>query len=336
MPARKGILAAGNFIVDHVKIIDAYPRQDSLANIRQESSAGGGSPYNILKNLALLGSPFPLEAAGLVGDDANGQRIRRDCRQHGIDDRQLHATTDALTSYTDVMTVESTGRRTFFHQRGANALFDAHHLDLATSRAKIFHLGFLLLLDRLDEVQKDGTTAASRLLSEARRQGFQTSVDLVSEDSDRFQSVVPPAMSHTDYLVINEFEAEKTTGIHLVQDGPPSGSALMQALSKLCEGGIHRWAVIHYPQGAMARSASGEVIEQGAVQVPVKRIIGTVGAGDAFAAGLLFGLHEAWDMQRCLRLAVCTAAASLFHETTTGGLRPLEDCLRIGDEFGFL
>ena len=30
---RRGILAAGNFIVDQVKIIDAYPEQDTLANI---------------------------------------------------------------------------------------------------------------------------------------------------------------------------------------------------------------------------------------------------------------------------------------------------------------
>ena len=34
---RSGILAAGNFIVDNVKIIDAYPELDMLASILSES-----------------------------------------------------------------------------------------------------------------------------------------------------------------------------------------------------------------------------------------------------------------------------------------------------------
>jgi hypothetical protein len=48
---RKGILAAGNFIVDHVKIIDDYPQQDMLASIVSESQSNGGGPYNVLKDL---------------------------------------------------------------------------------------------------------------------------------------------------------------------------------------------------------------------------------------------------------------------------------------------
>ena len=57
---------------------------------------------------------FPLEAAGLVGQDADGDWILADCKAHGIDTAQLRQTADAHTSYTDAMTVASTGRRTFF------------------------------------------------------------------------------------------------------------------------------------------------------------------------------------------------------------------------------
>src|SRR5690606_11320852 len=117
---RSGILAAGNWIVDYTKIIDAWPAQDTLANIVQQTRSNGGSPYNILKNLARLGASFPLSAIGLVGEDEPGQWILDDCRQHGIDTRQLRTTHEAPTSYTDVMTVRSTGRRTFFHHRGSN------------------------------------------------------------------------------------------------------------------------------------------------------------------------------------------------------------------------
>ena len=106
--------------------------------------------YNVLIDLARLQAPFPLSAVGLVGDDAAGEYIRRDCQAHGIDTRQLHVTQEAPTSYNDVMTVKSTGRRTFFLRRGANAFLDAEHFDFTQSNARIFHLGYLLLLDRLD------------------------------------------------------------------------------------------------------------------------------------------------------------------------------------------
>ena len=63
---RTGILAGGNWIVDHVKMINTWPAQDSLATIEAESASNGGAPYNVLKDLARLGAPFPLSAVGLV------------------------------------------------------------------------------------------------------------------------------------------------------------------------------------------------------------------------------------------------------------------------------
>lgn len=89
---RNGIIAGGNWIVDHLKSIDGWPDQDTLVNIRDESLGNGGSPYNILKNLRRLGAGFPLEGVGLVGDDELGRWILADCRAHRIGTRQLHAT----------------------------------------------------------------------------------------------------------------------------------------------------------------------------------------------------------------------------------------------------
>ena len=118
---RSGLLAAGNFIVDHVKMIDEYPERDMLTFIRRQTSSNGGGPYNVLKNLAAMQAGFPLAALGLVGSDENGQWIADDCKAHGICTHQLRRTGKAPTSYTDAMTEEKTGRRTFFHQPGANA-----------------------------------------------------------------------------------------------------------------------------------------------------------------------------------------------------------------------
>jgi sugar/nucleoside kinase (ribokinase family) len=80
---------------------------------------------------------------------------------------------------------------------------------------------------------------------------------------------------------------------------------------------------------------SGDIVWQPSVKVPPVNIAGTAGAGDAFAAGVLYGIHENWPMARSLKLGVCAAAASLYHPTCSESVRPLEDCLALGDQLGF-
>jgi sugar/nucleoside kinase (ribokinase family) len=64
-------------------------------------------------------------------------------------------------------------------------------------------------------------------------------------------------------------------------------------------------------------------------------LAGAVGAGDAFAAGVLLGLHEDVPMDVALTYGICAAAASLTHPTSSYGVKPLSDCLHFVDEFGF-
>ena len=66
------MLAGGNWIIDQVKIIDANSKHEQLANIYDQSQGTGGSPYNVLLDLAKMEAPFPLEGAGLVGQDSLG------------------------------------------------------------------------------------------------------------------------------------------------------------------------------------------------------------------------------------------------------------------------
>ncbi len=328
MDKRSGVIAGGNWIVDYLKIIDVYPAQDSLANIKKEFMNNGGSPYNVLKDLSRLGATFPLKAVGLVGDDDNGAWIKKDCQRHGIDATALVATIEAPTSYTDVMSVESTGRRTFFHQRGANAFLDVRHFDFQSSKGKIFHLGYLLLLDALDEIHEGGLTGAARVLRQARQAGLKTAVDLVSEDSERFQRLVFPSLPFVDYLFLNEFEAEKCTGVALSGEHPDA-EALEQAAAALFARGVREWVIIHFPGGVFARQKSGVVLRQSALKIPDEKIASAVGAGDALLAGTLFGIHEEWNMQDSLKLGVCAAAASLFDASCSGGVLPWQECLTL-------
>jgi sugar/nucleoside kinase (ribokinase family) len=334
--ARRGLLAGGNWIIDQVKLIDVYPQPEQLGNIRAQSQGTGGAPYNVLIDLAKAGAPFPLFAAGLVGQDSLGRQILDDCRRHRIDARHLRVTPRAPTSYTDVMTEQGHGRRTFFHARGANALWRGDDLDFKRIPARLFHLGYLLLLDALDLPDRRFGTRAARLLASAQAAGLKTSVDVVSEDSDRFGRIVIPALKYVDYCILNEIEAGKTSGIKVRRkNGTLDKAALRQAARVLLDRGVRELVVIHFPEGGYARNAKGEEVWQPSLKLPDGYIAGTAGAGDAFCAGTLYGLHEAWTLQRSLLTAVCLAAASLSHPTCTTGVQSLKAALALSKKYGF-
>ncbi|MFT2008295.1 carbohydrate kinase family protein [Pontibacter sp. 13R65] len=332
---RNGILVSGNWIIDHVKLIDVFPEEEKLVSILAEYSCNGGSAFNVVKGLAKLKAPFPISGLGLIGDDERGEKILQDCSRHQIDTSQLRKTTEAHTSYTDVMSVKCTGKRTFFHQRGANALLDMHHFDFAASQAKIFHLGYLLLLDKLDVKEADGTTRAAKVLKSAQNHGFITSADIVSERSNRFRETIPSSLPYLDYLFVNEFEASMITGIETVQNGQVLEEKCTDAAWKLLEMGVNRWVILHFPAGAIAVSKTGEQLFQPSINLPSDKIAGASGAGDAFAAGILMGVHENWEMSQCLQLGVCAAARSLFAATSSDGILPATECLQLAQQYGF-
>ncbi len=334
-PDRKGILAGGNFVVDHVKQIDHYPAQDHLAQVRSESLGTGGGPYNLLRDLAIMNVAFPLQAVGLIGDDANGQWIIDDCRQQGIDIQRLQRTSEAGTSWTDVMSVQSTARRTFFHYTGTNALLADHHFCFDESEALIFYLGYLTLLEQLDEDDGNGRTGASRVLERARSAGLITAADLVSGNNPRFREIVTAAAPQLDYLLLNELEAGWIVNRDL-SGNSLSVEALKEAAQEILELGVSTAVVLHFERGAVSADRNGALYQQGAVRLPAGLIQATVGAGDAFAAGFLYGVHQSFIVPECLHYAVCAAAACLTGPTCSDGMRPLKECLALGEEYGFV
>jgi len=315
---RNGILAAGNFIVDRVKLIDSYPAQDTLATILSETPSNGGGPYNVLSDLARMRVPYPLSAAGLIGDDPDGEWILSDCAQHAIDTSLLLQTPAHPTSYTDVMTVKSTGRRTFFHQRGANAAFTGDQIDFQKTNARILHLGYLLLLDHLDTFAADGKTHAAHLLARATDAGLTTALDLVSAAHPRFREIVRSSLPHTDYLFLNEIEAGNILGKAVPPDSPAAIAGAAEAILSL---GVRRAVTLHTEHHAATATSSGEVHHQPSLKVCPTEIRGANGAGDAFAAGFLHAIHQQESIPAALALAVKTAAQCLTHPTPSGGVR---------------
>ena len=321
---RNGIIAAGNWIIDHVKIIDIWPERSMLANIQEEMIGTGGAPYNVLVGLARMRAGLPLWALGVIGNDADGQLILRDLQRHGIDATCMTATDAAPTSHTYVMTEERTGDRTFFHCPGANALLACEHFSDVQAPAKIFHLGYLLLLDKLDREDAEFGVAAARALARLQDQGYQTSVDTVSDQSGRHEKVVVPCLPYVDYLIVNELEAGAVTSLPIrSSDGKIDAGNLLRAAEALLDGGVRELVAIHFPEGGCALTTDGRQCFEPSFWVKADEIRGTAGAGDAFCAGMLYGLHEGRPLDEVLKLANANARFNLLSPTCTDGAVPL-------------
>jgi len=337
---RRGIAVAGCWTCDYIFMCDRWPEEETLANIVGRDRGTGGAAYNCLLDLAKFGppdggAPIPLEGIGLVGDDPDGARIRRDCRAHGIDDTALGTTAEASTSFTNVIVVRGTGRRTFFHHRGANALFGPEHVPVERLGVRLLHLAYLLQMDRMDAPDAAYGTVAAGLLARLQQAGIQTSIDVVSEAGDRFPRIVQPALKYSHDVIVNELEAGRTTGHDLRPGGRPDPQAIRASAETLLAQGVERLVCIHMPEGAYLRTADGRALWQPALALPEGYIQATTGAGDAFCAGMLLGIHEGWDLRRSLRLAVCAAARSLSRPGCTEACTSLAETLALADQYAY-
>lgn len=323
---RKGIIAAGNMLVDHVHQIVQWPERGWLAEITRSERSTGGAPLNVLLTLAKMHTSMPLQAVGLIGEDSDGDYILAMLDQYHVNRQRVQRTTFAPTSMSQVMT-DPSGQRTFFHSPGANRLLDLPAFDRLDGTMKIFHLGYLLLLDSLDMPDDEFGTRSARLLSQMREQGYETSLDLVSRKGDpRYQPLVFPALRHLDYLVINELEAGEFSGLATRDDNDsPHIANIAQAASQLLAAGVRQRVVIHCPEGAWGEIPGEEGRWLPSWRLTREEIVGSVGAGDAFCAGFLYGCHESWSITDSVNLAHACARASLLCANAIDGAKTLAE-----------
>lgn len=335
---RAGVLCAGTILVDVGKVIDAYPALDHLATIEQVSVSTGGPGLNMAVDLRMLGATFPIGVLGAVGDDEHAAFILAECARLDINMAGVRTMTGAATSFTDAMIERDGGRRTFFHHSGANALFDASTADLQTSGAQILHAGAPGIHPVMDSWRPDGGNGWSALLQRAQSAGLHTNLELVSLEPHRIAEVALPCLPYLDSIVINELEAGALTGVDApvpTVDGPVDWPALEAMALGMIERGVSVLAVVHFPAGCVAATSGGRTWRQGSVRLPREQVRSTTGAGDAFAAGVILGLHEGWPVERCLQLAVASAAASVRSPNTSDGIKPAEACLAEADQAGY-
>jgi sugar/nucleoside kinase (ribokinase family) len=321
---RNGIACAGNWIVDIVHTIEAWPQKSDLVHIRAEATGVGGGAANVALDLAAFQTGLPLYAVGLLGRDTHAQICRDACKKAGVDTQWLAETTAQPTAHTQVMNVPGDSR-TFFYHPGTNdtlAETDIPVESIAAKGVKIFYLGYLNLMGTLDLVEPNGETPAARLLARAQKSGMITCVDLVSADTTSFAATVKAALPHIDYLFLNEVEAARATA--LPQAAPDNRAALLQAAETLQKAGA-KTVILHTAATALWLGKTPEW----ATPAPVDpaTILSPVGAGDAFCAAILYAIHQGFPPERALHLGHRAAAASLKGATATDAIPPLTELL---------
>ncbi len=327
---KKGICIAGNILVDYVKKINGYPQKGMLSSIVGKTTlAGGGAAHNTPVSLAKVDGSIPIKVYGLVGNDEAGHYLIDTIKANGIDVSGVKVSEDYPTSFSDVMTEIETGDRTFFHNRGANAEFCIDDVDVDALDCDIFHIGYLMLLDKFDEI-KNGTTDMATLLKAVQAKGIKTSIDLVSENSGNFNKVVKCALPYCDYVIINEVEAGKIVGIDPEgEDGTVSIEAIEKISRRLMSFGVKEKVIIHCPKYGFCLDKSGAFTVVESKKLPKGFIKGSVGAGDAFCAGVLYGLYYGSEDKEMLSFANLVAISCLSAADSVSGVKPKEEILKM-------
>lgn len=329
----RGIAVAGNLILDRIKIIPKLPARHGLVPIRSLEDSVGGAVCNTGIDLAKMDPSLPVKAVGLVGEDAQGDEILRRMGEYpNLDLARIRR--EGRTAFTDVLTEEISRARTFLVYNESGDRFDLRHVDVATLDCDLFHIGYALLLKSLDAPDREYGTRMAHLLHDVQAAGILTSLDVVSEDGNRYREIVPPSLRYTDYFIVNEIEAGKTVNIPLRDDhGRLLKERIPEVLWALRAMGVRRWAVIHAPEGGFGLGERGECVECPSYALAEGYVKGTVGAGDAFCAGVLLAAYRGLPLTTALLYGNASAACSLRQPGATEGMTTMEEILRLTAHF---
>ena len=304
MNKNTGIAVAGTVLVDKLNEISAYPASGELTKILSVSRAVGGAVPNVGIDIKRVDPSITVKAVGKIGNDSEGDFLVSALAENGVD-TSLLVRGEKPTSFTDVMSIVG-GQRTFFTFPGACADFGYEDVEFENLDVKMLHLGYFLLLDKVDG--GDG----ERILKRAKEMGIKTSIDLVSENSDRYH-IVKSCLKYVDNVIINELEAGMIAGIEPKRENLES---IARAIKNM---GVSERVIIHMPETGVCLSDNG-FFELPSWELPKGFIKGKTGAGDAFCAGALIGIYRELDEMGILTLASKAATASLSAPDSIGGM----------------
>lgn len=277
------ILIVGSANVDYTVALSRLPRPGETVTGGTLLVNHGGKGANQAVAARRLGADVRLIAC--VGDDASGRDVRVALEREGIGVGGVVTTATAATGIA-LIAVDAEGRNQIAVAPGANRALGPEHV-----RARADDVAWAQVVVCQLETPLPTVRAA---LEMARGRGVTTVLN---------PAPVPDAPIDfwplCDYLVPNEIEAERLSGVPA-----PDRAGAAAAARVLRERGVGTVIVTRGASGVLAYGGKGEV-ECPAFAVTV---VDTTAAGDAFNAALAVALAEGRELADALRFGSATAA----------------------------
>jgi len=328
-----GIVFNGPIIVDKHNFIDFFPKEGQIGEIYDTSQSLGGI-MNIMLDLHKLDFKVPISINSVVGIGQDGAFVKEEFEKKLPDVNCSGFKYEGKNAFTLVLNSASTKQRTFFSFTGNFDNFDASYIDWENQKGKYFLLEYLFLGKKLNLNHQKYGTYAGEILYKAKKQGFITAVDMASHYTPNAIQIAESALKHTDICAINEIEAETATGIKITDENGILENKAGEALFKMKEMGVSTWAIIHSPSENYGLDCqSGKLYKVPSLKLPKSFIVGTVGAGDAFFSGVLYGAYQKFDIIKAIQLGTATAACSLSKNNGTDGIKPLKETWKVFEKY---
>ena len=236
----------------------------------------------------------------------------------------------------DAFNVAANGRRTHFYHQGVAAEMTPDHFDFSSTNAKILHLGLPGAHKAMDRPWRGEANGWVAVLRKARAAGLSANLELMTTRPSGSPSwpAVPAASRLSHRQRFRDRRAGGTRDAASRRLDRPGGG---RARDRRCaRARLHALGVGSFSRrrdrGRRATDRASRWARSPCRRAP---IVGANGAGDAFAAGMLYGLHERWPIDECLQLGHACAAASMRAVSTTAGVGTVGECLALAKQWGF-
>lgn len=305
------ILCAG-FICGDIVLspVDSLPPAGGNQFVHSAALALGGCAANTAVGLArLLGNgPHRVAAAGRTGADPLGRLIRDALAEAGVDASPLLDTPNAATASITVL-VSATGERSFYVYPGACERFAPE--DLPDSLLRGFDHLHLAAIGSLAQL---AGAAAADVAARARRLGLSVSLDVSLNPPRDFAADVLPLLPHVTLFLPNFTEAQAALG-----QGSPD-----ELLGRGLACGVPLMGIKLGAAGCVLARAGEQVAAPAFAISPVD----TVGAGDAWAAAVVYGWLQGWPLAEIASFANAAGALAALQPSATAGMQDAASILR--------
>ena len=266
---------------DHFLVVDRYPEPGSYEIVRHEVELPGGTTTNTAVALSRLGVSVSLTA--IIGGDRNGSRLREALEaEEGIDSQALGVHEGEPTDGSTIIVSSNPAERTIYWHQGAR-LERGDRLDISS----IFDHDVVLVDVASASLRRWLTDLPAHTSPRSKLLGTLTYI-AGSEEPDGLDV----ALRH-DVIVGSEREARLLT-TRATLDG-----TVRTIQAEMLGANVRAWVI--------SRSAGGCLIvtRDDILAIPAFSAtpIDVTGAGDAFAAGIAYGMARRWDWYRTGRLA---------------------------------